>query len=330
MSADIFVSYARAERDIAEPIARRLQSHGLRVFFDVDRLESGDVFSDRIDREVKGAGMVLGLWSPYSLSRPWVRTECDIGRARNVLVPAIIKPISDMDVPAPFWNVQYVDLTQLTESPLDPNWIQLVKSIARCLGRTDLLRIEASVGVEAAPLGELDTLISSKIDARIRESEERAAEAIGAMRKQFLDIAQNIKNEHEQALSSIKAGAGGEDDVAAFASRIEQQLISLEHRSADAITSIGEQVALVVERLQKRHDEAAAALHQTLQHNFQAQIDDIMSQVIIRLSKTDQQNLLVVRSIQTTVSDLGRRVSAIESPENYGPKRFDKPLPNNP
>ena len=141
--ADIFISYARAERAEAEAIKTRLEDLGLSVFLDVEGLDGGDVFSDVLDREVKTSGVVLGLWSPLALSRPWVQIECDIGKRRGVLVPVAIKPFTDMQVPAAFWNIQFVDLTETGNDPDDANWLKLIKSLARSLKRPELLAREA-------------------------------------------------------------------------------------------------------------------------------------------------------------------------------------------
>ena len=137
--ADVFISYARAEFAIATAITHRLESLGLTVFIDVAGLDGGDVFTDRLDHEVKTAGAVLGLWSPLALTRPWVRIECDIGKRRGVLIPAAIIAFDELDVPANFWNIQFIDLTALTDRPDDPNWILLIRSIVRSCGRQDVL-----------------------------------------------------------------------------------------------------------------------------------------------------------------------------------------------
>jgi WD40 repeat protein len=141
--ADVFISYARAERADAEQIKRRLEGLGLSVFLDVEGLDGGDVFSAKLDHEVKTAGCVLGLWTPLSLSRPWVQIECDIGRERGVLVPAMTQTYPRMAVPAPFWNIQHVDLTQLSERADDAGWLALVRALARTLNRPQLLAAEA-------------------------------------------------------------------------------------------------------------------------------------------------------------------------------------------
>jgi hypothetical protein len=147
----VFISYARTEREDAQRIKMRLEAMGLSVFLDVDGLDGGDVFSEKLDREVKTAGCVLGLWSPTALSRPWVQTECDIGKRRGVLIPAAIHPFRDMDVPAPFWNIQLVDLTDLSEDTDDPNWLKLRRALARTLQRPDLAPPRAARPAPASP-----------------------------------------------------------------------------------------------------------------------------------------------------------------------------------
>lgn len=136
---DVFISYARTERAKAERIRDLLEGAGLSTFFDVQGLDGGDVFPDVLDREVKSAGCVLGLWSPYALSRPWIRTECLIGKDRGVLVPAAIEPIDSMrDIPAAFYGVQHIDLANFSGDPASEEWRRLMRAVARALRRPDL------------------------------------------------------------------------------------------------------------------------------------------------------------------------------------------------
>ena len=178
--ADVFLSYARTERAIAEPIKDRLEALGLTVFFDVEGLDGGDLFPDVLDQEVKSAGAVVSCWSPHALTRPWVKAECRIGMARDVLVPVAIKPLGVMDVPVEFSGVNYVDLTALNDNPDDENWSLLVRSLANTLNRPDLLRQELrarehSPSVEDAMRAEMDELRRQMEDMRRANSphEER-------------------------------------------------------------------------------------------------------------------------------------------------------------
>jgi len=135
--ADIFISYARPERTEAECVKAALEREGLSVFLDIDGLDGGDDFSSKLDREVKSAGAVVGLWSPTSLSHQWVKTECDIGKRRGVLIPVAIKTFKDIEVPAIFWNIHFIDLTACVHDLNHPNWQALHRSVARTLDRRD-------------------------------------------------------------------------------------------------------------------------------------------------------------------------------------------------
>lgn len=136
---DIFISYARTERERAEQIKSAIDDLGLTIFFDIDGLDGSDVFPDVLDREVKSAGCVLGIWSPHALSRPWVKTECLIGKDRRVLIPVLVEPVNSLDVPAAFYDVQSIDLTDFAGDLTHPGWIKLVKALARTLRRPDLI-----------------------------------------------------------------------------------------------------------------------------------------------------------------------------------------------
>ncbi|MEO0466680.1 MAG: toll/interleukin-1 receptor domain-containing protein [Pseudomonadota bacterium] len=141
--ADVFLSYARADAERALVIKEALEALGLSVFFDTDGLDSGDVFPDVLDREVKTAGAVVGIWSTHALTRPWVKIECDIGRARGVLVPIQIEPIADLDKPAAFWNVQFDDLMGFDGNTDHAGWVRFIRSLARTLDRKELLEAES-------------------------------------------------------------------------------------------------------------------------------------------------------------------------------------------
>ena len=155
--ADVFLSYARKEREKAEPIREALAALGLTVFFDVDELDGGDVFPDVLDREVKTAGAVVSLWSPHALTRPWIKIESRIGKDRGVLIPVEIGALDSLlDVPAAFYDDQRIDLIDFNGDTSSSGWLKLVKSLARTLERPDLLeqeaRIHAHTSAEAADL----------------------------------------------------------------------------------------------------------------------------------------------------------------------------------
>lgn len=147
--ADVFLSYARVDLAKAERVKGALEAAGLSVFFDVEGLDGGDVFPDVLDREVKTAGAVVSLWSPHSLSRPWVKQECSIGLKRKCLVPVAIEPLGELDVPVAFEGLQVIDFTGFHGRTDTAEWRQLMRALARTLKRPELLG-EAQVAEKPA------------------------------------------------------------------------------------------------------------------------------------------------------------------------------------
>ncbi|MEM9938075.1 MAG: TIR domain-containing protein [Pseudomonadota bacterium] len=163
MANDVFLSYARSDIQRAEVVKDLLEGLGLSVFFDTEGLDSGDIFPDILDREVKSAGAVVGVWSKHALTRPWVKIECDIGKTRGVLVPIQIEQISELDRPAAFWNIQFSDLSDFEGDTEHAGWLRFIRSLARTLDRPDLLARESAA--QAAEPETDDANVRAELDA---------------------------------------------------------------------------------------------------------------------------------------------------------------------
>lgn len=72
---DVFISYPRSEKEKATPIYDELTSLGLTVFFDIDNIDAGDTFPDRINNALNISKSVLCCWSPLYFERPWCMIE---------------------------------------------------------------------------------------------------------------------------------------------------------------------------------------------------------------------------------------------------------------
>jgi TIR domain len=131
--ADVFISYKREERSEVVDIAKRLEALKLKVWFDAE-LRSGTSFDAEIDRQVRRAKCVLVCWSPGATESDWVRSEATVGRQRNVLAAAILKPC---ELPTPFNLVHAEDLSGgIDGRPTE--WIRLVERIGMLVGRAGL------------------------------------------------------------------------------------------------------------------------------------------------------------------------------------------------
>ncbi|MEQ9506170.1 MAG: TIR domain-containing protein [Hyphomonas sp.] len=154
--ADIFISYARLDRERIAPLKAALDGLGLDSFFDIDGLDGGDTFPDVLDREVKTAKVVLGCWTPAALQRDWVKAECAIAHEQRTLVPLEFDQLSALDVPAAFFRLQRVNLTTWRSESKHDGWLATVRAISRRLGRPEIYdRAMAAAALSAS--GKLST-----------------------------------------------------------------------------------------------------------------------------------------------------------------------------
>ena len=154
--ADIFLSYARADTARAIVIKDALEALGLTVFFDTEGLDSGDIFPDVLDREVKSAGAVVSVWTNHAINRPWVKKECAIGLERRVLIPVQIEPISNIEKPVAFADLQITDLEAFTGQADHIGWQRTVRALARTLKRPDLIKARKTQEKEEARAAKLE------------------------------------------------------------------------------------------------------------------------------------------------------------------------------
>lgn len=88
---DVFLSYARKDRAIAEKVAEALEAQGLEVWWDIEDLRGGEGFRDAIEGALAAAACVVVLWSRNSIGSHWDIDEVDTGKEAGKLVPVIIK-----------------------------------------------------------------------------------------------------------------------------------------------------------------------------------------------------------------------------------------------
>ena len=88
--ADIFISYAKKDREKVEPIANALTKQGWSVFWD-RTIPGGKTWDEVIEEELDAARCVVVVWSKISIKSRWVRAEAEEGLHRNILVPVSIE-----------------------------------------------------------------------------------------------------------------------------------------------------------------------------------------------------------------------------------------------
>lgn len=131
--SDVFISYARNDAARAELLKNKLLDLKLEVFFDVDGgIHAGDSFPERISQAVIESKVVLACWTPYALTRPWVRRECMMAREFGKLVPVALERLTARDLKE-FIDASYEDLADYTGQETHFPWGQTLAAIARKL-----------------------------------------------------------------------------------------------------------------------------------------------------------------------------------------------------
>ena len=87
--ADIFLSYARPDRDKVRGLVPILEAQGWSVFWDA-AIEPGQRWDNLIAAELESARCVVVIWTQSSVLSDWVKDEANRGREREVLVPVSI------------------------------------------------------------------------------------------------------------------------------------------------------------------------------------------------------------------------------------------------
>ena len=143
---DIFISYAREDRELARPIARALQARGWSVWWDRD-VKAGQAFDEVIERELEMAKSVVVLWSTASIASDWVKGEAAAAVQRGVFVPALIDNIK---LPLEFSRRQTVDLIDWDGDTSHAGFRALCDGIARTADITPGSTPEGAENREAA------------------------------------------------------------------------------------------------------------------------------------------------------------------------------------
>lgn len=127
--ANIFLSYAREDRDCAHKLANVMEAAGHDVWWD-RRLDGGEEFSAEIEAALGKSDVVLVAWSQESVKSRWVRDEANFGCESGTLVPV---SIDGSMPPMGFRQFHTLDLTGWKAAKRDERTSELLRAIDRRL-----------------------------------------------------------------------------------------------------------------------------------------------------------------------------------------------------
>src|SRR5918993_4682057 len=124
--ADIFISYARADRPRAEQLARALERTGWSVWWDRD-IPPGRSFDEVIEEALSLARCVIVLWSEDSVRSEWVKTEASEAAQRRILVPILA---DGARIPLEFRRIQAAAIDDWRNLESNTGWTQLCDAVS--------------------------------------------------------------------------------------------------------------------------------------------------------------------------------------------------------
>lgn len=127
--ADIFLSYSRADRPVAQTVAEALEAEGFSVWWD-KILRAGQTYDEVTETMLRDAQVVIVLWSETSVQSKWVRAEATLGQRKCELVPVMIE---DAERPIMFELIQTADLIGWSGDRSETRWTEFVADVQRSL-----------------------------------------------------------------------------------------------------------------------------------------------------------------------------------------------------
>ncbi len=124
--ADIFISYARSDREKIEKLASALEAEGYSVWWDRN-IVGGKQFSEEIERELNAAKAVIVAWSAQAIASPWVKDEAAAARDQEKLIPI---RLDTEQAPMGFRQYHAVHLEGWQSAADAPEFAYLLRAVA--------------------------------------------------------------------------------------------------------------------------------------------------------------------------------------------------------
>ncbi|HEV2365009.1 MAG TPA: TIR domain-containing protein [Caulobacteraceae bacterium] len=146
--ADLFVSYARADRARVAPLVAALEGQGWSVWWDPE-ITPGQEFDRLIGEELGKARAAVVVWTPHSVASRWVRGEAREAADRGILAPVRFE---GCELPIDLRAIHATDLDNWAEDADSAAFKSLTRSLRGLLGEGGTTADPAATKAETAAL----------------------------------------------------------------------------------------------------------------------------------------------------------------------------------
>jgi WD40 repeat protein len=128
-SMDVFISYSRADSDLARKLNDALQIQGKTTWFDQESIASGSDFQQEIYRGIKACDNFLFILSPRAVTSPYCASEVEYAASLNKrFVTVLHRDVNSADLHPELRKVQWIDFNH-NERDFNANFNLLVRTL---------------------------------------------------------------------------------------------------------------------------------------------------------------------------------------------------------
>jgi WD40 repeat protein len=128
-SLDVFISYSRADSDLARKLNNELQLQGKTTWFDQESIASGSDFAREIELGIQSSENFLFILSPQSVNSPYCAMEVEFAANLNKrFVTLLHRSVDSADLHPELAKVQWIDFNQ-NDGDFNANFNQLVRTL---------------------------------------------------------------------------------------------------------------------------------------------------------------------------------------------------------
>ena len=249
----LFFSYGHdAHSTVVFKIKSLLEEEGFKVFLDTERLKSGDIWEEALERAIEENEKFVLFITEYSLRRPNGFCLNEITEAVNLNKEIIPIALEEAKLPLSINRLQYLDFQDVLQTANSENFKKRVHDLIEILNGNKTLERE---GLQAKVLTQLNPI-------DFRQDFKKHQNIVG--RKWIIKTVDNWLSEHkENRILWITANAGyGKSALAVYLANHHPDVIGIHFCAFNA-----------------SHRNDPLSVIKTLAYHFQSQIDGYMEEI---------------------------------------------------
>jgi TolB-like protein/Tfp pilus assembly protein PilF len=227
LSDAVFLSYAAEDVDTARRICAALRAGGIEVWFDQSELRGGDVWDQKIRREIRACALFIPIISANTEARleGYFRREWKLAAGRThdmaddkpFLVPIVIDGTRDQDahVPEQFRAVQW---TQLAAGGVSPVFVERIQGLlSPAQGRTSMAPTALSAAAVQSVIPEKSIAVLPFLDMSEQKDQEYFSDGLT---EALIDLLTQVRDLKVPARTSSFSFKGKSADIPSIAAQL--------------------------------------------------------------------------------------------------------------